>query len=111
VVEPIRFYFDQHMQGALVRGLRLRGLDVLTAQDAGRCGLADPDQLAFATADGRVMVTFDTDYLALHQTGTPHNGIIWCPATKHSVGELIRLLRRLHGVMDRDSMLNHVEYL
>jgi hypothetical protein len=25
----------------------------------------DPDQLAFATAEGRVMATFDTDFLAL----------------------------------------------
>jgi hypothetical protein len=91
--------------------LRLRGLGVLTAQDAGRCGFPDSDQLAFATAEGRVMVTFDTDYLALHQGGTPHEGIAWCPATKHSVGELICLQRLPHGVMERDSMRGHVEYL
>jgi len=111
VAELIRFYFDQHMQGAVVHGLRQHGLDVLTPQDSGRCGLPDPDQLAFATVEGRVMVTFDTDYLALHQAGTPHEGIAWCPASKHSIGELIRLLLLLHGVMDRDAMRNHVEYL
>ncbi len=111
MAESIRFYFDQHIQGALVQGLRSRGMDVLTAQDAGRCGLPDPDQLAFATAVGRVMVTFDPDYLALHRAGTSHEGIAWCPATKHSIGELVRLLRQLHGLMDRDTMRNHVEYL
>jgi predicted nuclease of predicted toxin-antitoxin system len=111
VAEPIRLYFDQHMQGAVVHGLRLRGMDVLTAQDAGRCGLSDQDQLAFAAAEGRVMVTFDSDYLALHRSDTPHEGIAWCPATKHSVGELIRFLLLLHAVMDRDAMRNHVEYI
>jgi hypothetical protein len=72
---------------------------------------ADPDQLAFATADDRVMVTFDTDYLALHNAGTHHAGIASCRATKHSIGELIRLLLLLHGAMDRDTMRDHVEYL
>ena len=72
MAEPIRFYFDQHIQGAVAHGLRQHGLDVLTAQDAGRCGLPDPDQLAFAAGDDRVMVTFDSDYLALHQAGVRH---------------------------------------
>src|SRR4051794_25074241 len=98
------------MQGAVAHGLRLHGLDVLTAQDANRCGLPDPDQLAFAAAEERVMVTFDTDYLALHQAGVPHAGIAWFPATRYSIGELIRHLVLLHTVMDRDAMRNHVDH-
>jgi Domain of unknown function (DUF5615) len=84
---------------------------VLTAQDAGRCGQSDPDQLAFATAEERVVVTFDADYLALHQSGVQHGGIAWCPQQKHSIGDLINALLLVHGVLDRDSMRNHVEYL
>ena len=57
------------------------------------------------------MVTFDTDYLALHQAGTQHAGIAWCPEQKHSIGQLIQALLLVHGVLDRDSMRNHVEYL
>ena len=67
MVEPIQFYMDQHFPGPASQGLRRHGVDVLTAQEAGRCGLPDTDQLAFATAQDRVMATFDTDYLALHQ--------------------------------------------
>ena len=111
MAEPIRFYFDQHMWASVALGLRGNGIDVLTAQDAARWGLSDPDQLAFATAEERVMVTFDTDYLALHQSGVPHAGIAWCPQQKHGVGELIQALLLVHGVLDRDSMRNHVEYL
>jgi predicted nuclease of predicted toxin-antitoxin system len=59
---------DQHFPVAVTDGLRRLGIDVLTTQDAGRCGLPDADQLAFAATEGRVMVTFDSDFLALHQS-------------------------------------------
>ena len=111
MAEPVRFFFDQHVQGAVASGLRQHGLDVLTAQEAGRCGLPDPDQLAFAAAEERVMVTFDSDYLALHQSGIPHAGIAWCPATKYRIGQLVQMLVLLHGVLDRNGMRNHVEHL
>jgi predicted nuclease of predicted toxin-antitoxin system len=111
VAEPIRFYFDQHMWASVAKALVGKGIDVLTAQDAARCGLSDPDQLAFAGSDQRVMVTFDTDYLALHQCGVQHAGIAWCPAQKHNIGNLILALLLVHGVLDRASMRNHVEYL
>ncbi|HUY87870.1 MAG TPA: DUF5615 family PIN-like protein [Pirellulales bacterium] len=111
MAEPIRYFMDEHYPAPISRNLRQRGIDVLTAQDAGRCGLPDPDQLAFARSEGRVMVTFDTDYLALHRSGIAHAGIAWCPQQKHAIGMLIQLLELLHGVADRDQMRNRVEYL
>jgi hypothetical protein len=69
----------------------------LTAQVASRCGLPDEDQLAFATAETRVMVTFDTDYLALHQAGVEHAGIAWCQDHKYGIGQLIQALLLVHG--------------
>ena len=84
---------------------------MVTAQEVGRGGVPDPDQLAHTTAEGRVMVTFDTDYLALHRSGVQQAGIAWCPATKYGVGPLVQMLVLLHGVMDQDAMRNHVEYL
>ena len=109
--EPIRFYFDQHLWASVAQALRRHSIDVLTTQDAGRCGLPDPDQLAFATANERVMVTFDPDYLALHQSGVSHASIAWCQEKKYSIGQLIQALLLVHGVLDRDAMRNHVEYL
>lgn len=111
MADPIRFYFDQHMWASAARGLQQHGVDVLTAQAAGRCGLADADQLAFATAEERVMMTFDPDYLALHKSGQQHGGIAWCPLWKYRVGELIQALLLLHGVLDRDEMRNQLEYV
>ena len=80
MAEPVQFFMDQHIPAAVSHGLTRHGVDVLTAQDAGRCGSPDIDQLAFATTHQRVLVSFDPDYLALHQAGTTHAGIAWCQA-------------------------------
>lgn len=111
MADPVRYYFDQHMDPAVARGLRLRGIDALTAQDAGRCGYADPDQLAFAAAAGRVVVTHDSDYLALHAAGTLHAGVAWSPAVKYSIGGLVAVLTLLHAVYTADDMLGRLEHL
>ena len=111
MADPIRLYMDQHIPSAVAQGLRQRGVDVLTAQDAKRCGLPDADQLDFATAQQRVMVTFDSDYLALGASGISFGGIAWCHAAKYSIGQLVQLLLLVHGVMDQESMRNHVEFL
>jgi predicted nuclease of predicted toxin-antitoxin system len=111
VAEPIRFFADQHFPGPVSHALARHGIDALTVQDAGRCGLPDPDQLAFATAEERVMLTFDTDYLALHYSGAQHAGIVWCRAEKYRIGELFHLLLTLFGVFTADEMRNRIEYL
>jgi hypothetical protein len=111
VAELIRYYMDQHFPGPVTEGLRRRGIDVLTAQEADRCGAADVDQLAFATSAQRVLVSFDSDYLALHRSGFSHAGIAWCPQEKYGVGMLVQLLELLHGTAGRDAMRDHVEYL
>lgn len=111
MADPIRYFFDQHVPSAIADGLRLRGIDVLTAQEAGRCGFSDSDQLQFALASGRVIFTYDTDYLVLAAAGTTHAGIAWCAATKYSIGQLVQLLELIHGVLERSDMVNRVEYL
>lgn len=111
MADEIRYFMDEHYPAPVSEGLRQRGIDVLTVQDAGRSGLPDPDQLAFAGANERVMVTFDSDYLALHQSGADHAGIAWCAQQKYGTGVLVQLLDLLHRVADRDQMRNRVEYL
>ena len=111
MAEIIRFDADQHYPAPVTAGLERRGIDIITAFGADLCGANDPDQLAFATAQDRVLLTFDSDFLALHQCGTLHAGIVWCPTTKYGIGELIKLLVLLHGVVAGGEMHNHVEYL
>ncbi len=109
--EPLRFFLDQHIPYLAAWGLRQRGVDVLTTQEAGRCDQPDEAQLQFAAAENRVLVTFDADYLRLAASGLPHAGIAYCHPAKYEASQLLQILLILHGVMDPSDMQNHVEYL
>jgi predicted nuclease of predicted toxin-antitoxin system len=59
----IGIYMDVHMPKAITVGLRIRGVDVVTAQEDGTSTLPDEELLDRATELGRVLVTFDSDLL------------------------------------------------
>ena len=109
-MEQIKYYLDEHIHSAVAEGLRRRGVDVLTVQEAGRTGLPDDEQLSFALAEQKVVVTLDSDYLALAAQAVPHAGIAYANR-KRSVGELIVGLMLLCDVLTPAEMVNHVEYL
>jgi predicted nuclease of predicted toxin-antitoxin system len=61
--------------------LRGRGYDVVTTAEAGKDTASDADQLTFATAEHRAILTFNIrDFAPLHQAwpaaGRPHAGLI-----------------------------------
>ena len=117
MADPIRFFFDEHVPAADADALRARGIDVVTTDEAGRLRYPDDDQLRFATANGRVMVTHDSDYLALAAqflaAGEAFAGVAYSHPNKylHDIGGLVRALHLIHGAMTPDEMKNHVEYL
>lgn len=61
---PIAFYMDHHVPRATTLGLRLRGVDVLTAYEDGASELHDAALLDRASALGRVLFMRDDDLLA-----------------------------------------------
>ncbi|HKZ00749.1 MAG TPA: DUF5615 family PIN-like protein, partial [Pyrinomonadaceae bacterium] len=101
---------DEHIHRAVAEGLRRRGVNVLTVQEAGKTGLSDRGQLAFALSEGRVMVTMDSDFLTLAVEGVSHAGIGYANP-RRSIGELIRALMLLSDVLTPTEMTNQVEYL
>ncbi len=42
---PVKFYTDEHVARAVVRGLRQRGADVLTVPEAGLLGASDEEHM------------------------------------------------------------------
>ncbi|SRR6266498_4211187 len=109
-MEQIKFYLDEHIHSAVAEGLRRRRVNVLTVQEAGKSGLSDRDQVAFALSEGRVMVTMDSDFLTLAVEGVSHAGIGYANP-RRSVGELISALMLVFGVLTPAELANHVEYL
>lgn len=113
----IRYYLDEHIPNAAADALRRDGADVLTTAEAGRLSLPDDEQLRFATAEGRVMVTQDDDYLTLagvfFATSEEFAGIAYCHADKyqHNVSGLIHALLLVNGAMTAAELRNDIVYL
>lgn len=108
--QEIRFYTDEHVPRAIVRGLRQRGADVLTVVEAGMLGSSDAEHVERARAEGRVIFTQDTDFLKMHDAGVVHSGIVYAPQ-QVSISEIIRGLMLIYQILDSDDMLGHVEFL
>ncbi len=113
----IRLYLDEDsMRGAFVRALRVHGVDVLTAFEAGMIERSDREHLDYATAQGRVLYSFNVgDYYRLHMEylaqGKSHAGIILARQQSYSVGEQMRRLLKLIAVKSAEDMKNQVEFL
>jgi len=74
-----RFYADENFDYRVTLRLRALAHDVLTVQEAGERGWDDARVLAYATAAGRAVLTFDRrDFERLHRRSTAHAGIVSC---------------------------------
>jgi predicted nuclease of predicted toxin-antitoxin system len=98
-----RLYADEDFPWGAVQILRMAGHDVITVQEAGRCGKPDWEVLADATADGRAVLTHNhRDYKRLHQSGQPHGGIISCTRDDN---DLPGLAQRIYAAIGQHSDL------
>jgi predicted nuclease of predicted toxin-antitoxin system len=107
-------YLDEDVSGLVARLVRGRGYDVLTVREAGQAGKSDPEQLAFATGDGRTIVTHnrrDFEPLASEYAvrGQNHHGIII--AVRRSPYELAQLLVNILDQLTADEMQNQLIYI
>lgn len=75
-----KFYTDEHVANSVVKGLRLRGIDVLTTKEAEMLKATDEEHLAFTNKEGRVIFTQDEDFLRLHAEAFEHSGSLYAPA-------------------------------
>jgi predicted nuclease of predicted toxin-antitoxin system len=107
----IRYHLDEHIDVAVAQGLRRRGIDVTTTADAGLLGAGDPDHLAFAVADGRVIFSNDPDFLRLHDEGAQHPGIVYCHQQSRSIGEMIRALELIWEILEPEEIRKRVEFI
>ena len=112
-----RLYFDEDsVNRALIRALVARGMHVTNAIDAGHAGSPDRVQLEHATADGRVLFTYNVgDFFALHtqfrQDGRSHAGLILAVQQRYPLGEQMRRILRMNRERSSDDMRDRVEFL
>jgi len=76
-----KLYSNENFPLPAVEELRRLGYDVMTIQESGKAGQALPDEsvLAFACAEGRMVVTYNRKhFIHLHRQQQEHCGIIVC---------------------------------
>jgi hypothetical protein len=99
-----RLYADEDFPLQVVEALRLAGHDVLTAYESGQANqsIPDPDVLAFATDQGRAVLTMNRrDFIRQHLTGAEHAGLIVCTRDPDSMA----LAERIDAVIQEHSTL------
>jgi len=104
------------MDRALVRALRGRDVDIITALDADMIEQPDEKHLSFATAQQRVLYSSNIgDFCRLHNIwltqNRSHTGMVLSLQQHYSVGERMRRLLKLVSQLTAEDMKNRVEFL
>ncbi|HMA94282.1 MAG TPA: DUF5615 family PIN-like protein [Polyangiaceae bacterium] len=83
-------YMDVHVPLSVTRGLRRRGVDVLTAQEDGTARLSDPELLLRALQLGRILFSQDEDLIVeavrCQRSGEPFASVIFARQLDVSIG-------------------------
>ena len=96
-------------------GLRLRQVDVLTAQEDSAEQLSDPQLLDRATVLGRVLFSFDRHFLIeavrRQQEAVHFSGLAYAYPLAVSIGACIQDLEMIAKVASPEEMANRVHFL
>lgn len=110
----LRRHMDANVPRAIAEGLRLRGVDVLTAQEDGAGTSSDPALMDRVTSLGWVLFSQDHDLLAeaakRQREGLPFSGLVYSHQTRLGIGECIRELELLAKACNPEEFANRVEY-
>jgi hypothetical protein len=110
-------YFDEDSTDwRLINSLRARGIDVISALEVNMLRRDDDEQLDFATAQNRVICSFNIrDFNRIHkeymEAGKEHAGIILVQQQQFSVGEYVRRIQSLMAQKSIEEMHNWIEFL
>lgn len=111
---PVRLYIDHNVSRAIVQGLRLRGVDLLTAYEDHSHHLPDSDLLDRATALGRVLFSFDEDLIAearrRQRDGIDFAGVIFA-SQAHPIGACIDALELVSKAGGPDDFARSLMFL
>lgn len=111
----VSFYMDVHVRRAVTEGLRLRSVDVLTAQEDGTTLLEDSELLNRATTLGRVLFTQDKDFLSEGIERQQNNhffaGIVFAHQLDVTIGQCVSDLEIVSKAGEPEDLENRILYL
>jgi predicted nuclease of predicted toxin-antitoxin system len=92
-MEEISFYLDEMVSRAIAEQLLRRGYNAVMAVDIGMKQKDDLEEhLPLATAQGRVVVTFDRPFAGRASKQTDHAGLICLTCAQDDIGGAVRAL-------------------
>jgi predicted nuclease of predicted toxin-antitoxin system len=107
----LKFYFDEMMPRPAMEQLRLKGIDIVLANDEGMTSKSDPDHLAYATGQNRVMVTHDRPFAGkmAKAADVEHAGLVCINSTfQGNVGAIVRIVTELAEAFSAEEMRGRV---
>ncbi|HEV7377748.1 MAG TPA: DUF5615 family PIN-like protein [Pyrinomonadaceae bacterium] len=111
----VKLYMDVHVRRAVSTGLRLRGVDILTAQEDRAGEIDDSRLLDRATELGRILFTQDDDLLKeaarRQEIGERFAGVIYGHQLNVTVGQCIEDLELITQATKSEEWANQVIYL
>ena len=111
----VALYMDAHIPRAITVGLRLRGIDVLTAQEDNAAALPDLALLDRAAALQRALFTFDDDLLTeatrRQREGIHFAGVIYAHPLRASIGACVHDLELIAKGGKLEDCVNEVVFL
>ncbi|MBL8155060.1 MAG: DUF5615 family PIN-like protein [Anaerolineae bacterium] len=110
-MSEIRFYIDENVDAVVASQLAKHGIDAVNVRDLGLLGDTDENHLQRAGKMGRVLVTHDTDFLSMANSGIEHTGIVFARHHKATPGSWVKALINLHARSSAEDMLNRVEFV
>lgn len=111
----VSLYMDHHIPKAITVGLRLRGVDVITAYEDGTDQLDDDLLLRRAHELGRALFTQDDDLLEeaakCQREGTPFSGVIYGHQLRLTIGTCVQDLEIIAKNGEMKDLENQVIFL
>jgi Domain of unknown function (DUF5615) len=112
---PAGIYLHVHVPRAIALGLRLRGVDVIRAQEDGAQQLPDPELLDRASLLHRVLFTFDDDLLVearkRQRAGISFGGLIYSHPFRITIGKCVVDLEIIAKSCGPEDLSHQVLYL
>ena len=106
---------DVHVPRAVTIALRLREIDVVTAQEDGAAELDDARLLSWATELGRILVSQDADLLregvGLLKSGALFSGIVYAHQLRVTIGQMVADLDLIAKTTSAEEWRGRIEYL
>jgi predicted nuclease of predicted toxin-antitoxin system len=110
----VAYYFDAPVNRAIAVGLRLREVEVLTAQEDGQSRTEDEQIMTIATNLNRPVVTTDRDFLILAKErldrGEQFSGVFFL-SSQISIGYAVEELEIYAKAGETEDFLNRVIFL